>query len=207
MFGVNLGGAASESASSNPLASLAAKSPVQIPGFQEESAFDKCCPNLTMQQRIMGFAGCSAFGWVLATIGTFTLIGGPTDKNIQAFACLYVFGNIIALCATGFLLGPKTQCKKMWDPTRRYTTAFYLTMLIIVFAVGAAKQNVGIVIFLLIIEVLAAIWYGASYIPFGRKIIITFLRNTICKPCAVVYDATVGGGGGGGGYAAAGSAA
>lgn len=138
------------------------------------------------------------------------MIGGPTPSNIQAFAVLYAVGNFIALAATGFLLGPKTQCRKMWHPTRRYTTAFYLSMLIIVLAVGAAKQNVGIVIVLLIIQVCAGFWYGMSYVPFGRKMVITFLRSTICKPCAQVYDQitgkqstfdkiTGGGGGGGGG--------
>lgn len=34
--------------------------------------------------------------------------------------------------------GPKTQCNKMWHSKRRYTTAFYLVMLIIVFAVAVA---------------------------------------------------------------------
>ena len=37
--------------------------------------------------------------------GTLVLIGGPSPKNITTFAILYVVGNIIALCATGFLLG------------------------------------------------------------------------------------------------------
>lgn len=67
-----------------------------------------------------------------------TLIGGATPENIRTFAILYVIGNIIALTATGFLLGPASQCKKMWAETRRYSTAFYLIMLIIVFAVAIA---------------------------------------------------------------------
>jgi hypothetical protein len=37
--------------------------------------------------------------------GTLVLIGGPTSKNITIFAVLYVVGNVIALTATGFLLG------------------------------------------------------------------------------------------------------
>ena len=37
--------------------------------------------------------------------GTLVLIGGPTPRNITTFAVLYVVGNVIALCATGFLLG------------------------------------------------------------------------------------------------------
>lgn len=54
------------------------------------------------------------------------------------------------------------------------------------------KQNVGIVIALLVIEVMAATWYALSYIPFGRKVVIMFLRRTICKPCFIVYDSVKG---------------
>lgn len=60
------------------------------------------------------------------------------------------------------------------------------------------KQNVGIVVLLLVIEVMAAFWYGLSYIPFGRKAVIAFLRRTICKPCFTVYDSVKGGSGSGG---------
>ena len=51
----------------------------------------------------------------------------------------------------------------------------------------------------------AGIWYSASYIPFGRKIIIAFLRRTICKPCFEAYDQIKGessGGNSNGGFTA-----
>lgn len=120
---------------------------------------------------------------MLSLAGTLTLLGGPSSKNITTFAVLYVIGNVVALMATGFLLGPKSQCVKMWDPSRRYTTAFYLAMLVIVFAVAVARQNVVLVLFLLFIQILAGIWYTLSYIPFAQKMVIMFFKNTLCKPC------------------------
>lgn len=111
------------------------------------------------------------------------LIGGPTQKNIAAFAVLYVVGNIVALMGTGFLLGPKTQCRKMWDPTRRISAAFYLSMLVVVFALAVSGQNVGLVIVMLLIEACAGAWYALSYVPFGRKAVIELAKRTICKPC------------------------
>lgn len=94
-----------------------------------------------------------------------------------------------ALAATGFLLGPKSQCTKMWAPTRRYTTAFYLIMLIVVFVVAVLKQSVWLVLFLLLIQVMAAVWYSISYIPFGRKVCLAFMRQTgVCMPCFYVSD-------------------
>lgn len=49
--------------------------------------------------------------------------------------------QVAALCATGFLLGPRSQCRQMFHPTRRYTTSFYLIMMIIVFAVAVAVST------------------------------------------------------------------
>jgi hypothetical protein len=78
----------------------------------------------------------------------------------------------------------------MWAVTRRWSTAFYLAMLVIVFAVAVSKQNIFLIFFLLFVEILAAAWYTLSYVPFGRKICMNFLRSTgICFPCFYVYDA------------------
>jgi hypothetical protein len=137
----------------------------------------------------MGYIGCSAVGFVISLIGTFVLFGGTSANNIRIFAVLYILGNVIALCATGFLLGPKQQCIKMWLPTRRWSTGFYLLMMIIVFVVAVLKQNVFLVLFLLAIEIIAGIWYSISFIPFARKIVITFFRSLgICYPCFYVHD-------------------
>jgi hypothetical protein len=72
-------------------------------------------------------------------MGSLTLLGGFTPKNVQTFAVLYAIGNVVALMSTGFLMGPKKQCRVMWKPTRFWTTGFYLTMLIVVFSVAVAK--------------------------------------------------------------------
>ena len=52
-------------------------------------------------------------------------------------------------------MGPKSQCNKMWHPTRRWSTAFYLAMIIVVFGVAVGKQNIGIILVMLFIEAMA----------------------------------------------------
>jgi hypothetical protein len=170
-----------------------------VPGFNEPSAFEKCCPKLTFKQRLIGFCSCAGFGYLLSLIGTLTLIGGATPENLRTFAILYVMGNIIALVATGFLLGPAAQCTKMWAETRRYSTAFYLIMLIVVFSVALTKQHIALIFFCLFIQILAGAWYALSYVPFGRKIVIGGCKRTVCKPCVEAMGEGGDGGGGGGG--------
>jgi hypothetical protein len=49
--------------------------------------------------------------------------------------------------------------------------------------------NVGIVIALLLIQICAGIWYTASYVPFGRKLILQVLRQVPCfRPFFDMYD-------------------
>jgi dolichyl-phosphate-mannose--protein O-mannosyl transferase len=107
---------------------------------------------------------------------------------------------------------------RRFHPSRRYTTAFYLTMLIIVFSVAVAvckhipyyyrylsdtdvvvftqKQNIGLILVLLIIEIIAALWYSISFIPFGRKIVMQGFRSSgLCKPCFDAHDQSKAGGG------------
>jgi hypothetical protein len=77
----------------------------------------------------------------------------------------------------------------MWLPTRRFSTAFYLFMIIIVFVVALLKQSVFLVLFLLVVEIIAGTWYSISYIPFGRKIVCSFFRSLgVCYPCFYVHD-------------------
>lgn len=163
---------------------------MNIPGFQDEPACAECCPKLTYSQRIMGFLGCTGFGYLLSLMGSLVLLGGFSDENIRLFITLYVLGNILSLISSGFLSGPKQQCIKMWDPTRRFSTAFYLAMLVVVFAVAVTKQNIFLILFLLFIQYCAGIWYAASFIPFGRKMILGCLKSTICKPCWDTYEST-----------------
>lgn len=75
----------------------------------------------------------------------------------------------------------------------------YVCVFCVIYYHGIQKVNIGVVLVLLLIQIMAGIWYSASYIPFGRKIIITVLRNSICKPCFEAYDSMKGSGGGNGG--------
>ncbi len=157
-------------------------------GFEDEHACAQCCPNLTYQQRILGFVACSGIGWTLSTIGSFILFDGFSEKNVTTFILLYILGTFMGLGGTLFLCGPKKQCIKMWDKTRRWSTGFYLSMLLIVFCVAVTEQHIAIIISMLFVEILAAVWYSASYIPFGRKMILGCLRASICGPCFATYD-------------------
>lgn len=159
---------------------------------QEKSFEDELCdgcPKLSYQQRIIGFCVCCGFGYLLSFAGTMLLAAnGPDPATIRDFASLYIVGNFIALSATLFLLGPRSQCKKMFDKSRRFSTIFWLTTLITTFALAVAGVDVGFVILMLFVQIAASIWYSASYIPYGRRMIVKLFQSTCCSPCPAVCE-------------------
>ncbi|OWZ21650.1 putative membrane protein [Phytophthora megakarya] len=130
------------------------------------------CPSLTRQQRMIGFASCFVLGYLVSFGSTFALIAG--SDNGTKFGITYSLGNIISLCGSGFLVGPKQQVKLMFKPVRRVATIIYLLMIVVVLVVALAAPRLGLVVLLLVLIQCAA---AVCYIPYGRKILAGILQK------------------------------
>ena len=132
---------------------------------------DGCMPSLTYNQRLWGFGICFCLGCACSFFATLSWLPGKHSaiKNPSNFAIPYSLGNIVAICSTGFLWGPKTQCKNMFKPIRRVATIVYLFFLALTLIVCFSMKNekgVGfLVIALVIIQALALFWYCAVISP------------------------------------------
>lgn len=159
----------------------------QEPSFEEELC--GACPKLTYEQRVYGFISCCGFGYLLSFLGTMVLFSpAPRDEKIRNFAALYIIGNAIALSATLFLIGPRRQCQKMFDKTRRISTIVWLCTLVLTFVLAVAGVDAGLVMLMLLVQISASIWYSASYIPYGRRMIIKIFQSTCFQPCPKACD-------------------
>lgn len=144
------------------------------------------CPAMTFKQRLAALITCCVLGYTLEICGSLTLIGGPSAKNIRKFCVLYVAGNAIAIMATCFWVGPKFMGKKMFRASRRCATTTYLLALVAVIVLAVLKVKLGFVLLALCVEICAAIWYSASYLPKGRWCILQCCKQTIFSPCPEV---------------------
>ncbi len=91
-------------------------------------------------------------------------------------------GNMIALCGSCFLSGPRQQSRKMFHPKRKIATMLYLgsmalTILIAVIPFPGTKAPV--LLFLMLCQDVAITWYCLSYIPFAREAIIGWWHHYI----------------------------
>ncbi|KAL7283285.1 hypothetical protein ACG7TL_002714 [Trametes sanguinea] len=148
--------------------------------FEGDSAFSFL--GLTRTQRLYGFIGCLAAGFVLSLLGSIFLFLG----SLASFAILYAIGTIISLIGTGFLIGFTKQLKMMFKPVRVVATIVFLGSIGLIF-VGAFVirsdsattlcPDVPLTSFtsravFVIIEYLAYTWYTLSYIPYARTAVL-----------------------------------
>jgi len=134
--------------------------------FEGEPAFSFL--GLTRTQRLYGFVGCIAVGFILSILGTvFLLIG-----FLGTFALLYSIGLIVSIIASGFLIGFFKQVKQMFKPVRVAATLVFIASIGLVF-VGAFVIGNGIMCLVFaFIEYLAYTWYCLSYIPYARTAVL-----------------------------------
>ena len=134
---------------------------------------DGCMPSLSWNQRWYGFCGCFVLGGLMSLLSSFALVKG----DITNFAVFYSLGNIIAISSTGFVWGPKKQCKKMFHKSRAIATVIYLVCIVATLIVACADlgmengAKIAVCIVLIIIQFIALCWYCLSYIPYARTMV------------------------------------
>lgn len=103
------------------------------------------------------------------------------EGNPVPFAVNYTVGNILATSASGFLCGPKRQFRNMFDDKRKMVTTVYLsclaTTLVVTFLPLLWALKLALLIALLITQCGANIWYSLSYVPYGRKTALRFVKK------------------------------
>jgi len=145
-----------------------------------EEATDLLCPELTFQQRLLGFATCFTIAYLI-TFMSFKFFVQLIEGYPIPFAVNYSAGNLLAMCASGFLCGPKRQFRNMFDEKRRTVSIVYLSCLcstlVVVFIPLYWALKLAIIITLLITQCSANIWYSLSYIPYGRRTALNFMKR------------------------------
>lgn len=154
-----------------------ARSAVGMPSTRTERAIDTVCPSMTFKQRCYGFGIAFVIGCLLS-FGSVIYFHQLLAGRPAPFAINYTLGNLIALSSTCFLMGPKTQLKRMASPTRWLCALVYvcamaatLVCALLLPSITDLPQGVlaALVLGCLVVQFLAMFWYALSYIPYGRR--------------------------------------
>ncbi|KAJ0406941.1 hypothetical protein ATCC90586_000202 [Pythium insidiosum] len=162
------------------------KSPLPTPKNQEEEGllddFAEQC-KLTKRQRLYGAIGCYIFGAMCGFLSTLMMWGGP--KHVKQFAFFYTVGNLSSIGSSLFLVGPARQLKVMCMPVRRVACCIWMGAMLLTLVIAFGFPKAGPVVLLLVmVQYAAMLWYGASFVPYGR----TILKKCVGKAAGQVVS-------------------
>jgi hypothetical protein len=140
--------------------------------FQQE--FDEAL-SCSYQTRMIGFFAMFGLGWLSNAIGAGWLATG----DMKMFAIYYCIGSLVSIGATCFLFGPCAQLKSMFDPVRAGATVVYLISIAATIIMAVEVGKFLPILFCLIIQFCAYVYYCFSYIPYGRAC----LRSSVTSLC------------------------
>ena len=110
----------------------------------------------------------------------FSLSSFTLDTIVVPYVVNATIGNIIALCGSCFLSGPKQQSRKMFHKTRRLATFTYLGSMVLTLIVALVPfpgNKAPVLLFLMFCQYVSITWYCISYIPFAREAIIGWINR------------------------------
>lgn len=150
-------------------------------GLLDEIA-DEC--KLTKRQRLYGAIGCYAFGALCGFLSTLMMWGGP--KHVKQFGFFYTVGSLCSIGSSLFLVGPARQVKVMCMPIRRVACTIWIGAMVCTLVIAFGFPKAGPLVMLFVItQYCAMLWYGASFIPYGRAI----LKKCCAKAASQVTSA------------------
>ena len=135
-------------------------------------------PTLSLKDRLIGFAICFVFGYLLEFMALGSLVGLLLGRS-KKFAFLYTTGNIVSIFGTFFLIGPQRQLKYMLDPIRKGASLIFIFSIILTIISIYLFKSKLLTILCVIIQFGAFIWYVMSYIPYGRDCLRTISQRIL----------------------------
>ena len=141
---------------------------------------DSCgCKGLSFRERMLGFGTCLIAGYMLS-FGSFFRISALVMGNPRPLVIHAAMGNLLAWIGSFFLVGPKTQWKRVWEEKRKRATQVYLISLLLMVTILVFQPwgPNGLYLFVLIVIQNAAMtWYCLSYIPFAQETVAGWISR------------------------------
>lgn len=134
---------------------------------------NELCPSLSLKHRIIGFFATLAFGVIFGILGWIAIF----NHNYVQFGVFMTLSNVTAIGGSMFLAGPVKQVKKMFEETRWIATCVYLFFMILTLVAAFAIKSPPLVVVCCLLQYLAMVWYGLSYIPYARTVVKSCLRG------------------------------
>uniref|UniRef100_A0A7S4N484 Vesicle transport protein n=1 Tax=Paramoeba aestuarina TaxID=180227 RepID=A0A7S4N484_9EUKA len=142
-------------------------------GGQREKEEQSIIPSLSWYQRIAAFVILLALGCASLFLSSLLIL------KLRAFTKFFTLGNLLIMSSTFFVVGPAAQCRSLCQPARFFAFVLYMGAMFGTLYVALHMQRTGLALVFVVIQMLAAVWYGASYIPYAQSCLLSTTRSVL----------------------------
>ncbi|KAH3766155.1 ethanolamine kinase A [Pelomyxa schiedti] len=97
-----------------------------------------------------------------------------------SFAKFYTFGSIFIIASTFFLVGPARQVSSIFsDKSRAISAGIYISTIILTLYSALYLHWISLTTLAVMVQFAAALWYGASYIPYAQNCLVSTARTIL----------------------------
>jgi hypothetical protein len=146
------------------LSSSTPSAPTQTSPADESESVSTIISGMSYRQRVAGFVTTFSIGVFCDLLAVTLFVPFPVK-----FAKLYTLGNVCLLLSTLFLVGWQRQLRNMADPTRFFASLVFVFGMFATLYVALEWRRAGPTLLCTIVQTCAAVWYGASYVPFMQR--------------------------------------
>eukprot|EP01104_Vermistella_antarctica_P017012 TRINITY_DN5938_c0_g1_i1.p1 TRINITY_DN5938_c0_g1~~TRINITY_DN5938_c0_g1_i1.p1 ORF type:complete len:191 (-),score=34.48 TRINITY_DN5938_c0_g1_i1:177-749(-) len=158
----------------NRLSTLTSSATFEAQQQTDESSFTlDVCSGMSYTKKLTGFVTCLLLGIMFCFLST-TFLLAP-----RQFAKFYTLGCLCLIGSGTFLVGPSQQLKTMCDPSRVLSAIIFLLSMIGTLYCAMVIRRSGATMGMMLVQLCAAGWYGASYVPFAQSCIQSTVRGVI----------------------------
>ncbi len=132
-------------------------------------------PEMTLMERAAGVAICWCLGCLISLLSIFSL------THPKRFGITYTLGNIVSLLGAAFLCGFQRQFGQMMHKSRRVASLMYFGFMAATLgtAFGLPPKCWPLVLFFVLCQFGASLWYVCSYIPYGRTVLKSAVKGVV----------------------------
>lgn len=134
--------------------------------LMEKQLDESSCPSMSLRMRGVCFAVCMTFGFLLEILSVIAL---GKSGNLIHFLVPFIMALTLLVGGSFFLMSPKAQYAKAFEPERRIATIVFLVMTAVVLIVALAIQIVILTMILALGHFGVYIWYMTVQIPYAKK--------------------------------------
>ncbi|KNH07000.1 Got1 super family protein [Perkinsela sp. CCAP 1560/4] len=136
---------------------------------------DNIFPSLTWTQRAYGFFSCLAVSFLLSLLSWIAVF----RRHWGTYGLLFTLSHLTSIASSCFLSGPTRQMKSMFHEKRLLATLVYFIAMVMTLVSALILHSGFLTILCCIVQYIAMLWYGLSYIPYGRSAVKSCVRGLV----------------------------